>query len=135
MEAGAHGGRPKEWRHCLAFAQGLLYEFTRKGEVNWAEYAFRSVSWFGASKGVKPVFLEFPPTATIDMATGLLVDITGVPHVEVIQGKDVLQLKPLPPCPKSSKAGSKPIIRRTKAVVTIDELAKLGCRKWKLKCR
>jgi hypothetical protein len=42
------------------------------------------VSWFGANKSVKPVFPEFLPIVTIYVATGLLVDITRVPHVEVI---------------------------------------------------
>jgi hypothetical protein len=61
----------------LQFAQGLLYEYSGRGEVDWAEFAVRTVCWFQGTKGVKKVYAEFAaafPSVTINLATGQPLD-------------------------------------------------------------
>lgn len=58
----------------IAFAQGLLYEYKTNEEVDWAEFASRTVNRFSRSRGVNqvhPLWAWAHPHVVIDVITGL----------------------------------------------------------------
>jgi hypothetical protein len=86
----------------LQFAQGLLYEYSGHGEVDWAEFAVRAVCWFEATKGVKKVHDDFAaqfPSITINLSTGQPVDKNhaGEPVQVQVALFEILKMKPCPP--------------------------------------
>jgi hypothetical protein len=102
----------------LHFAQGLLYEYTGQGEVDWAALAVKTVKFYRATKGVTPMadeFLSFHPTYTIDICTRVgpvnamatCIDVTVVPEVWLNRVDH-----PTLPVPRSNERGSRPVVRQ-----------------------